>query len=35
MKNPEEEKEMIDELRTRNGNMEIAVLPWAEPQAQL
>ena len=35
MKNPEEEKEMIDELRTRNGNLEIAVLPWAEPQAQL
>ncbi len=35
MKNPEEEKEMIDDLRTRNGNLEIAVLPWAEPQAQL
>ena len=35
MKNPEEEKEMIDELRIRNGNLEIAVLPWAEPQIQL
>ena len=35
MKNPAEEKEMIDELRTRNGNLEIAVLPYAEPQAQL
>ena len=35
MKNPAEEKEMIDELRIRNGNLEIAVLPWAEPQAQL
>ena len=35
MKNPAEEKEMIDELRTRNGNLEIALLPYAEPQAQL
>ena len=35
MKNPAEEKEMIDELRVRNGNLEISVLPWAEPQAQL
>ncbi len=35
MKNPAEEKEMIDALRTRNGNLEIAVLPYAEPQLQL
>ena len=35
MKNPEEEKALIDELRIRNGNLEIAVLPWAEPQNQL
>ena len=35
MRNPAEEKEMIDELRTRNSNLEIAVLPYAEPQLQL
>ena len=35
MKNPADEKEMIDELRTRNGNLEIAVLPWADPQMRL
>ena len=35
MKNPAEEKEMIDELRVRNSNLEIAMLPWTEPQAQL
>ena len=35
MKNPEEEKEMIDELRTKNGNLEIAVLPYVEEQNQL
>ncbi len=35
MKNAAEEKEFIDELRTRNGNLEIAVLPWSEPQNQL
>ena len=35
MKNPAEEKEMLDELRTRNSNLEIAVLPYAEPQLQL
>lgn len=35
MKDPAEEKEMIDELRVRNSNLEIAVLPYAEPQAQL
>ncbi len=35
MKNPAEEKEFIDELRTRNGNLEIAVLPFPESQNQL
>ena len=35
MKNPAEETEMIDELRIRNANLEIAVLPYAEPQMQL
>jgi len=35
MKNPAEEKEMMDELRIRNSNLEIAVLPYAEPQTQL
>ena len=30
MKNVMEEKAMIDELRTRNGNLEIAVLPYIE-----
>ena len=35
MKNPAEEKAMIEELRTRNGNLEISVLPYVEPQNQL
>ena len=35
MKNPAEEKEMIDELRTKDGNLEISVLPYVEPQNQL
>ncbi len=35
MKNPAEEKELIDELRTKNGNLEISILPYAEPQNQL
>ncbi len=35
MKNPGEEKAFIDELRTRNGNLEIAVLPYVEAQNQL
>ncbi len=35
MKDPKEEKEFIDELRTRNGNLEISVLPYAEVQNQL
>jgi len=28
MKNPKEEKEFIDELRTKNGNLEISILPY-------
>lgn len=35
MKNPTEEKAFIDELRTKNGNLEIAILPYAETQNQL
>lgn len=30
MKNPLEEKEMIDELRTKNGNLEISLLPYSD-----
>ena len=35
MKDPKEEKAFIDELRTRNGNLEIALLPYSEQQVQL
>ena len=35
MKNPSEEKALIDDLRIRNGNLEISVLPWTEPQNQM
>lgn len=35
MKNPGEEKEMIDELRTKNGNLEISILPYVETANQL
>ena len=35
MKNPAEEKEFIDELRTRNGNLEISILPYTEVNTQL
>lgn len=35
MKNPAEEKAFIDELRTRNGNLEIAILPYTEQSNQL
>ena len=35
MKDPAEEKEFIDELRSRNGNLEISVLPYAEQTNQL
>ncbi len=35
LKNQKEEKAFIDELRTKNGNLEIAILPYAEQQNQL
>ena len=35
MKNPAEEKALIDELRIRNGNLEISVLPYVENQIAL
>ena len=35
MKDPAEEKALIDALRLRNGNLEIAVLPYAEQENQL
>ena len=35
LKNPAEEKAFIDELRTKNGNLEIALLPYTEAQSQL
>ena len=35
MKDPAEEKSFIDELRTRNGNLEISILPYAEQTNQL
>lgn len=35
MKDPSEEKAFIDELRTKNGNLEISILPYTEQQNQL
>ena len=35
MKDPGEEKAFIDELRMRNGNLEISILPYAEQSGQL
>lgn len=35
MKDPKEEKAFIDELRTKNGNLEIAILPYTPVQNQL
>ena len=35
MKDPNEEKALIDELRTKNGNLEIAILPYTEPERVL
>ena len=35
MKDPAEEKAFIDELRTKNGNLEVALLPYTEEQNQL
>jgi hypothetical protein len=34
-KNPSEEKAFIDEIRTKNGNLEVAVLPYSEINTQL
>ncbi|MBQ7671276.1 MAG: DUF4956 domain-containing protein [Clostridia bacterium] len=35
MKDPAEEKALIDELRTKNGNLEIAITPYTDVQNQL
>ena len=35
MKDPSEEKAFIDELRTKNGNLEISILPYTEKANQL
>ncbi|MBQ9544814.1 MAG: DUF4956 domain-containing protein [Clostridia bacterium] len=35
LKDPKEEKAFIDELRTKNGNLEIALLPYTQTQGQL
>ena len=35
MRDPAEEKTFIDELRTRNGNLEISILPYTEQANQL
>lgn len=35
MKDPKDEKALIDELRTKNGNLEISILPYTEQNAQL
>ena len=35
MKNAKEEKELIDELRVKNGNLEISIVPYTEPLGKL
>ena len=35
LKNPKEEKELIDELRIKNGNLEISILPYVEENKEL
>ena len=35
MKNAAEEKAFIDDLRSRNGNLEISLLPYVEQSGQL
>ena len=35
LKDVREEKEMIDELRTKNGNLEISLLPYVEEKQSL
>lgn len=34
-KNPQEEKEFIDEIRIRNGNLEVSILPYTEVVKEL
>ena len=35
LKNKKEEKEFIDELRTKNGNLEISILPFTGEEKSL
>ena len=35
LKDGAEEKAFIDEIRTKNGNLEVAILPYTEEQTQL
>ena len=35
LKDAKEEKEFIDELRMKNGNLEISVLPYVEETGRL
>ena len=35
LKDAKEEKELIDELRTKNGNLEISILPYVEEAKRL
>ena len=35
LRDTSKEKELIDELRTRNGNLEISILPYIEPNKNL
>ena len=35
MKDPAKEKEFIDDLRIKNGNLEISILPFVEPNKNL
>ena len=35
MKDTSQQKAFVDELRTKNGNLEIAILPFAETEKQL
>ena len=35
MKNSNQEKDLIDELRIKNGNLEISILPYVENLTQL
>ena len=35
LKDQKEEKAFIDEIRTMNGNLEVSIMPYADPQNQL